>query len=74
MIIKTNIDFEILQELKSEGANSKLYRVRNIQLNKEFILKKIDKKSLDINKYFEESEKSLQTKTSKYNKYRVYIL
>ncbi len=62
MIIKTNIDFEILEELKSEGANSKLYIVRNIQLNKEFILKKIDKKSLDINKYFEESRKAYKLK------------
>lgn len=62
MLIKTNIDFEILKELKSEGANSKLYVVRNTQLNEEFILKKIDKKSLDISKYFEESRKAYKLK------------
>lgn len=64
MLIKTNIDFEILEKINSEGVNSTLYIVKNVQLNKEFILKKIDKKTLDKNKYFEESQKIYNLKHS----------
>ena len=58
MDIVTNIDLKIIKQLKSEGANSKLYLVEDSQMEREFILKKISKSSFkNPEKYFEESKK-----------------
>ncbi len=58
MGIVTNIDLRIIKQLKSEGANSKLYLVEDTQMGRELILKKISKESFkNPEKYFEESRK-----------------
>lgn len=58
MDVVTNIDLKIIKQLKSEGANSKLYLVEDTQMEKELILKKISKSSFkNPEKYFEESKK-----------------
>ena len=43
MVLKTNVDFEVISQLKSEGVNSKLFLVNDFQLDKVSILKRIDK-------------------------------
>ncbi|MFI3210305.1 MAG: serine/threonine-protein kinase [Peptostreptococcaceae bacterium] len=58
MLFKTVIDYEIIEKLNSEGANSTLYIVKDSQLQEEFILKKIEKQKIkNIEKYFDESKK-----------------
>lgn len=58
MQISTNINLKILEKINSEGVNSALYMVEDIQLGSKFILKQIDKKNLkEYEKYFEESKK-----------------
>ena len=61
--MSTNFDFEIIKDIKSEGVNSSLYLVRDLQVGSNFILKQIDKKSLkEPEKYFEESKKIYKLK------------
>lgn len=63
MRLSTNFDFEIIKKIKSEGVNSSLYLVRDLQVGSNFILKQIDKKALkDPEKYFEESKKIYKLK------------
>ena len=61
--MSTNFDFEIIKDIKSEGVNSSLYLVRDLQVGSNFILKQIDKKALkEPEKYFEESKKIYKLK------------
>ena len=46
MQLSTQFDFEVINNIKSEGVNSSLYMVRDPQVGSKFILKQIDKKSL----------------------------
>lgn len=82
MLIKTNIDFLIIKEIKSEGVNSNLYIVRDIHLDEEFILKRIEKSKIkNIEKYFEESKKMfklnhpniININSTSYDKDYIYI-
>ena len=58
MQLNTKFGFEIIKNIRSEGANSSLYLVRDLQVGSNFILKKVDKKLLkDADRYFEESKK-----------------
>ncbi|MEG0180892.1 MAG: serine/threonine-protein kinase [Romboutsia sp.] len=58
MDLSTNIDLKIIKPLKSEGVNSKLYLVEDVQMGRKFILKKIKKKSFkNPDKCFEEPKK-----------------
>lgn len=58
MDLSTNIDLRIIKPLKSEGVNSKLYLVEDVQMGKRFILKKIKKSSFkNPDKCFEEPKK-----------------
>ena len=58
MQLSTQFDLEIIENIKSEGANSSLYMVKDLQVGSKFILKQIDKNSLkEITRYFEESKK-----------------
>ncbi|CEN82620.1 serine/Threonine protein kinase [[Clostridium] sordellii] len=58
MDIIANIDLKIIKPLKSEGVNSKLYLVEDVQMGKKFILKKIKKSSFkNPDKCFEEPKK-----------------
>ena len=50
MQLNTNFDFEIIKNIRSEGANSSLYLVRDLQVGSNFILKKVDKKLLHMKK------------------------
>ena len=80
--MSTNFDFEIIKDIKSEGVNSSLYLVRDLQVGSNFILKQIDKKSLkEPEKYFEESKKIYKLKrpnimnihSASYDKEYIYI-
>ena len=80
--MSTNFDFEIIKDIKSEGVNSSLYLVRDLQVGSNFILKQIDKKSLkEPEKYFEESKKIYKLKhpnimnihSTSYDKEYIYI-
>jgi len=63
MQLRTQFDFEIINNIKSEGVNSSLYMVRDHQVGSKFILKQIDKKSLkEPQRYFEESKKIYKLK------------
>ena len=63
MQLNTNFDFEIIKNIRSEGVNSSLYLVRDLQVGSNFILKKVDKKLLkDADRYFEESKKMYKLK------------
>ena len=42
MQLNTNFDFEIIKNIRSEGANSSLYLVIDLQVGSNFILKKVD--------------------------------
>ena len=58
MDISTKYNFEIISKLNSEGVNSNLYIIKDLQLDKILILKRIDKNKIkDKEKYFEESKK-----------------
>ena len=58
MEISPKLNLKILKKINSEGVNSALYIVEDSQLNREMILKQIDKKKLkEYDKYFEESKK-----------------
>ena len=58
MNINTKYDYEIINEINSEGVNSNLYMVNDLQYNQKLILKRIEKKKIkDIDKYFDESRK-----------------
>ncbi|MEG0855524.1 MAG: serine/threonine-protein kinase [Terrisporobacter sp.] len=58
MEISPKLNLEIIKKIESEGVNSALYIVRDEQMNRELILKQIDKKKLkEYDKYFEESKK-----------------
>ena len=46
MQLSTQFDFEIINNVKSEGVNSSLYMVKDLQVGSKFILKQIDKKGL----------------------------
>ncbi|MGL5711995.1 MAG: serine/threonine-protein kinase [Paraclostridium sp.] len=63
MDIAANIDFKIIKEFDSEGANSELYLVEDKQMGIELILKKISKKPLkNPERYFEEAKKICKAK------------
>lgn len=63
MSIVTNVDLNIIKPLKSEGVNSKLYLVEDVQMGRNFILKKIKKSSFkNSDKYFEEPKKICKAK------------
>lgn len=58
MQLRTRFDFEIIKRIKSEGVNSSLYIVKDLQVGSKFILKQIDKEVLkEPIKYFDESKK-----------------
>ena len=57
MVLKTNVDFEVISQLKSEGVNSKLFLVNDLQLDKVSILKRIDKRKIKNNDFFREYKK-----------------
>ena len=58
MEISPKLSLKILEKINSEGVNSALYIVEDTQLNREMILKQIDKKKLkEYDRYFEESKK-----------------
>ena len=58
MQLSTQFDFEVINNIKSEGVNSSLYMVKDLQVGSKFILKQIDKKGLkEPERYFEESKK-----------------
>ena len=46
MEISPKLNLKILKKINSEGVNSDLYIVEDSQLNREMILKQIDKKKL----------------------------
>lgn len=53
---KVNVNYEVVKPLDNQGCNSKVFRIRDKQLNSEFVLKKIEKASLDINQLFHEAQ------------------
>ncbi|MEG1310387.1 MAG: serine/threonine-protein kinase [Romboutsia sp.] len=58
MQISPNFNLEIIEKINSEGVNSALYIVKDMQLGSIFILKQIAKKNFkEVDKYFEESKK-----------------
>ena len=58
MQINSKLKLNILKKINSEGVNSVLYLVEDIQLGEQFIVKQISKsKFKNTNKYFEESKK-----------------
>ena len=58
MQLRTRFDFEIIKKIKSEGVNSSLYIVKDLQVGSKFILKQIDKEVLkEPRRYFDESKK-----------------
>ncbi len=82
MQIATNFDFKIIKKMDSEGANSSLYIVEDLQLGSRFILKKIEKKKLkQVENYFEESKKIsslnhpniISINTTSYDENYIYI-
>lgn len=63
MEINPRFNLRILEKINSEGVNSNLYLVEDIQLRSIFILKRIDKsKFKDPQRYFEESQKIYNSK------------
>lgn len=63
MQLSTQFDFEVINNIKSEGVNSSLYMVKDLQVGSKFILKQIDKKGLkEPERYFEESKKIYKLK------------
>lgn len=63
MQLSTQFDFEVINNIKSEGVNSSLYMVKDLQVESKFILKQIDKKGLkEPERYFEESKKIYKLK------------
>ena len=42
MQLRTRFDFEIIKKIKSEGVNSSLYIVKDLQVVSKFILKQIE--------------------------------
>lgn len=63
MQLSTQLDFEVINNMKSEGVNSSLYMVKDLQVGYKFILKQIDKKGLkEPERYFEESKKIYKLK------------
>ena len=55
MQLSTQFDFEVINNIKSEGVNSSLYMLKDLQVGSKFILKQIDKKGLkEPERYFEE--------------------
>ncbi|WP_052356834.1 hypothetical protein [Faecalimicrobium dakarense] len=58
MYISPNFNLEIIEKINSEGVNSALYIVKDVQLGSIFMLKQIAKNNFrDDGKYFEESKK-----------------
>src|SRR5699024_5813670 len=58
MQLRTRFDFEIIKKIKSEGVNSSLYIVKDLQVGSKFILNQIDKEVLKApRRYFDESKK-----------------
>lgn len=82
MQISPKFNLKIIKKIKSEGVNSALYLVEDIQLGSRFILKQMDKnKFKDVDKYFEESKKVYNSKhpnimsinTASYDDKYIYI-
>lgn len=82
MYISPNFNLEIIEKINSEGVNSALYLVKDIQLGSIFILKQIAKGNFkQANKYFEESTKIYNLKhpniipinTASYDENYIYI-
>ena len=82
MYISPNFNLEIIEKINSEGVNSALYLVKDVQLGSIFILKQISKNNFrDGGKYFEESKKIYNLKhpniipinTASYDEEYIYI-
>lgn len=82
MYISPNFNLEIIEKINSEGVNSALYLVKDVQLGSIFILKQISKNNFrDDGKYFEESKKIYNLKhpniipinTASYDEEYIYI-
>ncbi|MGX4600798.1 serine/threonine-protein kinase [Faecalimicrobium sp. JNUCC 81] len=82
MYISPNFNLEIIEKINSEGVNSALYLVKDVQLGSIFILKQISKNNFrDDGNYFEESKKIYNLKhpniipinTASYDEEYIYI-
>lgn len=82
MYISPNFNLEIIEKINSEGVNSALYLVKDVQLGSIFILKQIAKRNFkEADKYFEESTKIYNLKhpniipinTASYDESYIYI-
>lgn len=52
----TTLKLELKSDLNQEGRNSSVFIAHDPQLNADFVVKKIKKSSLDVDRYFEESK------------------
>lgn len=82
MRLSTKFDFEIINNINSEGVNSSLYMVKDLQVGSKFILKQIDMKNIKKpERYFEEAKKIyklrhqniMQIHSSSYDNEYIYI-
>ena len=67
MQLNTKFGFEIIKNIRSEGVNSSLYLVRDLQVGSNFILKKVDKKLLKQVQSYKGKNKKLETACAYYN-------
>ena len=55
MEYKVNINYQVIKPLDNQGHNSRVFLIHDIQLDKEFVLKKISKESINPEAFFREA-------------------